>query len=112
MRTARLDHDPNSGIVFRTLCSNVPQPIHTRTGEVANPLQGAPKIDAPWLFLLGKLVIRLHSVANVAREIGCSDKSSVGKWARGKRQPSPAYHSAIIAAYRKWVSQDVPGVVR
>jgi len=37
MRTARLDHNPNAGITFITLCSAVSQPMHTRTGEVPEP---------------------------------------------------------------------------
>ena len=108
MRTARLDHNPDAGITFITLCSAVAQPLHTRTGEVPEP--ELPKINADWKKLLGALVIRLHSTANLARELQCSDKSTVGKWVRGERQPSAQYHGAIVRAYRKWVSPNVPGV--
>jgi hypothetical protein len=108
MRTARLDHNPNAGITFITLCSAVSQPIHTRTGEVPEPV--VPKIDADWPRLLGALLLKLHNIGNVAREIGHPDKSTVGKWIRGVRQPSAPHHAAIVRAYRKWVSPNVPGV--
>jgi uncharacterized membrane protein len=107
MRTARLDHNPDAGIQLITLCSAVPQPISARIGEVPEPQ--VPKIDADWPRLLGALLIKLHNVANVAREIK-ADRSMVGKWISGKRQPSPTYHGAIVRAYRKWVSPNVPGV--
>lgn len=108
MRTARLDHDPNGGIVCITLCSAVAQPLHTRTGEVPKPV--IAKIDADWPRLLGALLLKLHNIGNVAREIGHSDKSTVGKWVRGQRQPSAQYHGAIVRAYQRWVSPNVPGV--
>ena len=108
MRTARLDHNPDAGVTFITLCSAVSQPMHTRTGEVPEPV--VPKIDADWKRLLTALEMRLHSIANVAREIG-AERTMVGKWARGQRQPSATYHAAIVRAYRKWVSPNVPGVV-
>lgn len=108
MRTARLDHNPDAGITFITLCSAVSQPMHTRTGEVPEPV--VPKIDADWPRLLGALLLKLHNIGNVAREIGHPDKSTVGKWIRGVRQPSAPHHAAIVRAYRKWVSPNVPGV--
>ena len=106
MRTARLDHNPNAGITFITLSSAVSQPMHTRTGEVPEPQ--VPKIDADWKRLLTALEMKLHSIANVAREIG-AERTMVGKWARGQRQPSAQYHGAIVLAYRKWVGPNVPG---
>ena len=107
MRTARLDHNPHGGVTFITLCSAVAQPLHTRTGEVPEPV--VPKIDADWKRLLGALELKLHSIANIAREIG-AERTMVGKWVRGQRQPSAQYHGAIVRAYRKWVSPNVPGV--
>jgi hypothetical protein len=107
MRTARLDHNPDGGITFITLCSAVPQPISARIGEVPEPQ--VPKIDADWPRLLGALLLKLHNIGNVAREIG-AERSMVGKWIRGQRQPSPTYHGAIVRAYRKRVSPIVPGV--
>lgn len=107
MRTARLDHDPHGGVTYITLCSAVSQPMYTRTGEVPEP--AVPKIDADWPRLLGALVMRLHSAANVSRELG-AERTMVAKWIRGVRQPSAQYHGAIVRAYRKWVSPNVPGV--
>ena len=107
MRTARLDHDPHGGVTFITLCSAVSQPMHTRTGEVPEPV--IPRIDADWKRLLGALELKLHSIANIAREIG-AERTMVGKWVRGQRQPSAQYHGAIVRAYRKWVGPNVPVV--
>ena len=107
MRTARLDHDPRGRVTFITLASAVSQPIYSRTGEVPEP--AIPKIDADWPRLLTALEMRLHSIANVAREIG-ADRSMVRRWARGERQPASQWHGAILRAHRKWVSPNVPGV--
>ena len=109
MRTARLDHNPDAGIILRTLSSAVPQPIHLITGEVPHPTADAPKTaHLPAYLLLQRLIDKIGK-AQLSKALGVGQRT-VEKWVKCDRMPTAETKAEIVALYRAHVSQNVPGV--